>query len=181
MFDFMLHKTNRKYIIYARKQRETRCVTVRGGRREGSGRPRSSIERERHSVSATPEEWSTIEKMVKLVRSDREKCNEVLASLGVNDAMSVEKVVKLPSKSLLPADVRQKGDSCPIAMQKIAEGLHVVIDRRQQGKGVMLRMGLFKNDSYGCSTLVAQTGYVMKPSELILDYENYHIRSVLRS
>lgn len=62
----------------------------RGGRREGAGRPRNVIERKRHSVNATQEEWAAIEAFVSLVRTDKKKCDEVLRNLCVDYSLSRE-------------------------------------------------------------------------------------------
>ena len=65
-------------------------MATHGGRREGAGRPKNIVERKRHSVSATQEEWSAIEKFVGLVRSDREKCDEVLKVLEAGAPFSYD-------------------------------------------------------------------------------------------
>lgn len=63
-------------------------MATRGGRREGAGRPKNIVERKRHSVNATLEEWSAIETFVELMRLDREKCDKVLKSLGAESSIS---------------------------------------------------------------------------------------------
>lgn len=55
--------------------------STRGGRREGAGRPRNLMERKRHSINATQEEWTVISKFVSLVRSDKKKCDEILKKM----------------------------------------------------------------------------------------------------
>ena len=56
---------------------------MRGGKREGAGRPKKEIStaRPQNQIRAYPEEWALIKRFAELVKSDRMKAENILNSL----------------------------------------------------------------------------------------------------
>lgn len=56
-------------------------MAQRGGYRPGAGRKKLSVERERHFLSATAEEWTVIKAVADLVREDRANYSVIMQTV----------------------------------------------------------------------------------------------------
>ena len=59
---------------------------MKGGKREGAGRPKGSVKaegtRKQRQIRAYPDEWELIQKFVKLVKENKDVCADLLKKLS---------------------------------------------------------------------------------------------------